>query len=298
MIGKLNLKTVAVMALGLVLLGATLFELKAAGPGAGAATPAVGAHQARISAAGSIRAEGRVTTYPGGEVIVGTDFAGTISRLLVEEKSVVHKGDLLAEIRAEELRASLGEARGKVAESRADLQLFEIEANRLERLWQSRSVAQNAYDRAIRDREAAKGRLQTNAATVHRIEATLDKARILSPIDGVVLLRQVQPGETVAVGATLFTVADLSRVRVETEVDEFDLGKLTLGAQALVTAEGFPERSWVGRVEQIPDLVGPRKLKPQDPGKPSDTRVLLVKVALSEPTPLKLGQRVEVALRP
>jgi hypothetical protein len=85
---------------------------------------------------------------------------------------------------------------------------------------------------------------------------------------------------------------------VETEVDEFDLGKLTLGAQAVVTAEGFPDRSWVGRVEQIPDLVGPRKLKPQDPGKPSDTRVLLVKVALTEPTPLKLGQRVEVALHP
>jgi len=138
--------------------------------------------------------------------------------------------------------------------------------------------------------------VQNATATVRRIEAILDKAQITSPIDGVVLLRHVEPGETVPVGAQLFTLADLSKVRVEAEVDEFDIAGLAIGSEAEITAEGFP-KSWVGRIEEIPDSVGPRKLKPQDPGKPSDTRVLLVKVALAEPTPLKLGQRVEVALR-
>ena len=138
--------------------------------------------------------------------------------------------------------------------------------------------------------------MQNAIATAQRIEAILDKTRIVAPIDGVVLLRHVEPGETVAAGDQLFTLADLSKVRIEAEVDEFDIAGLALGSEAEITAEGFAT-SWKGRIEEIPDSVGPRRLKPQDPGKPSDTRVLLVKVALTEPTALKLGQRVEVALR-
>ena len=67
-----------------------------------------------------------------------------------------------------------------------------------------------------------------------------------------------------------------------------------LGAAVDVRAEGYAGRSWKGRVEEIPGVVQGRRLKPQDPGRPQDTRVLLVKVALLEPTPLKLGQRVEL----
>ncbi|MES1210824.1 MAG: hypothetical protein ABUL63_00690, partial [Acidobacteriota bacterium] len=84
--------------------------------------------------------------------------------------------------------------------------------------------------------------------------------------------------------------------RIEAEVDEFDAGRVTLGSIVKVTAEGFAGQSWKGTVEEIPDAVVGRRLKPQDPGRPSDTRVLLVKVALGEATPLKLGQRVEVEI--
>ena len=61
-------------------------------------------------------------------------------------------------------------------------------------------------------------------------------------------------------------------------------------------AEGYDGKAWRGKVEEIPDSVVGRRLKPQDPGKPEDTRVLLVKIALLEPTPLKLGQRVEIRI--
>jgi HlyD family secretion protein len=63
-----------------------------------------------------------------------------------------------------------------------------------------------------------------------------------------------------------------------------------------VSAEGYGDRAWTGRIEEIPDEVVGRRLKPQDPGKPTDTRVLLVKIALQDPMPFKLGQRVEVAI--
>jgi len=94
----------------------------------------------------------------------------------------------------------------------------------------------------------------------------------------------------------LFVVADLDRVRVEAEVDESDSSRIALGARATVRAEGDSERTFAGRVEEIPDAVTSRRLKPQDPGRPSDTRVLLVKIALDEKTPLKLGRRVEVEI--
>src|SRR5262249_56650368 len=87
-------------------------------------------------------------------------------------------------------------------------------------------------------------------------------------------------------------VGDLSGVRVEGEVDEFAAAGLAMGAAVKITAEGYRD-GWTGRVEEIPDAVTGRKLKPDDPGRPTDTRVLLVKIALDGPTPLKLGQRVE-----
>jgi len=287
----LNAKTIAIVVVGVLLTAYAVFQVRGGFTAGAAATP-VRAATLRESA---LRVEGRVATYPGGQVVVGTDFAGTISRLMVKEKDLVHRGDVLAEIRADEERSQLAEARARIAESGADVTFFDAEADRVQRLWESHSVPRNQLDRAVHDRQAARARLQNAVATAHRIEAVLDKARIVAPIDGVVLLREVEPGESVEVGAKLFTLADLSQVRVEAEVDEYDIANLKLGGEAEVTAEGF-SKSWKGRVEEIPDSVGPRKLKPQDPGKPADTRVLLVKVALGEHTPLKLGQRVEVAL--
>jgi len=293
MIRNTKMKLAGLVLLGILLTGYAVFQIRGGSSTASAKTTRP---KSASAAEARIRAEGRLVAYPGAQVVVGTEFAGTLSRLLVQEKGVVRRGQLLAEIRADEQRAELAEARSRISEAKADIAFYEVEADRNLQLIKSQTVARNAVDRAIRDRDAARARLQNAVATAQRIEAILDKARIVAPIDGVVLLRHVEPGETVATGAQLFTLADLSKVRVEAEVDEFDIAGLALGSEAEITAEGFTT-SWKGRIEEIPDSVGPRRLKPQDPGKPSDTRVLLVKVALTEPTALKLGQRVEVALR-
>ena len=121
---------------------------------------------------------------------------------------------------------------------------------------------------------------------------------MLATIDGVVLARFVELGETVPPGARLATVCDLTKLRVEAEVDEFDADRLAPGDLAVITAEGHPGESWPGRVEEVPDRVAERQVRPEDPGRPSDTRVLLVKVAPDKPLPLKLGQRVEIEIRP
>ncbi len=244
----------------------------------------------------AVAAEGRVVAYPGAEVVVGTDLAGTVVVLKVQEKEKVRRGQLLAELRSDDHRAALAEAKARVVEADADIRLAEAEVERARALWQKDVGSRQAVDKAERDVDAARARRQTAAATADRLEAVLAKTRILSPIDGVIVARHAQAGETLEAGQRIVTVADLSRTRIEAELDEFDSGRVHLRDEVRVTAEGYDGKVWKGRVEEIPDAVVGRRLKPQDPGKPEDTRVLLVKVALLEPTPLKLGQRVEIRI--
>lgn len=246
----------------------------------------------------TIRTEGRVVAYPNAEVNVGTDVAGTIVYLPVKEKDFVRKGQVIAELRSDDLRASMNSAQAHANEAAADMKLYEVEVERARKLYEGKVGTQQALDRAQRDLEAAQARLNTATADVKRWEAVIAKTRIVAPINGTVITRVVAPGETLKEGATLMTIADLSRVRVEAEVDEFDVGRIHRGGVAVVTAEGFNGQEWKSRIEEIPNSVVPRNLRPEDPGKPVDTRVLLVKLAFESKSPLKLGQRVQVEIRP
>lgn len=263
---------------------------------AGAETPApTGATQS--ATARTVLAEGRVSAYPGAEVVVGSDAAGSVVTMLVAEREMVRKGQLIAEIRSDDVAAALAEARARVGEADADIRLFETEASRAKHLWEEEVGSRQAYDRALRDIEGAKARRATAQATVGRLAATLDKTRVVSPIDGMVIERTTDRGETVEVGDPIVTVANLDRLRIDAEVDEFDIARIAQGAVVEVTADGFDGQSWQGHVEEIPDTVVGRKLKPEDPGRLSDGRVLLVKVAFDEKPPLKLGQKVDVRIR-
>jgi RND family efflux transporter MFP subunit len=262
------------------------------------AAPAEAAPVVAPKADDRVVAEGRLVTYPGAEVVVATELPGVVIRLTVAEKDRVRKGQVIAELKADDLRAELSESRARIAEAEADIRFAEVDLERAERLLAEKIGTQDSADRARRNRDAAAARRETATAAASRLQAVLAKTRIVAPIDGVVILRSVQPGEHVEPGEPLVTVANLDRLRVEAEVDEFDTGRVSLDAPVQVTAEGYTGQSWPARVEEIPDAVVPRRLKPQDPGKPSDTRVLLVKIAFDDRTPLKLGQRVEVEIGP
>jgi RND family efflux transporter MFP subunit len=295
---KKNLLNLALWPLlGLGLLAVVVLQAQAAGPAHKAPSAPTAAEGTVTGSRGArVAAEGRVVAYPGAEVVVGTDLAGTIVVLRVQEKDRVRKGQVLAELRSDDYRASLAEARARVVEADADIRLAEAEVERARSLWQKAVGSRQAVDKAERDVDAARARRATAAATADRLAAVLAKTRIVAPIDGVVVTRHAQAGETLEAGKPIVTIADLSRVRVEAELDEFDSGRVRLDDSVRVTAEGYDGKAWKGKVEEIPDSVVGRRLKPQDPGKPEDTRVLLVKVALLEPTPLKLGQRVEIRI--
>ncbi|MCU1348054.1 MAG: NolF secretion protein [Acidobacteria bacterium] len=277
--------------IGIILVAITIFEVRATRI---AASPAATRPRPATIQSREIAAEGRVVAYPGAEVTVGSDVAGTIRTLNVEEKDIVRKGQVIAVIKADDARAALAESRARVGEAEADIRLFESERERAQRLWREDVGSKQAADKAERDLDAARARRATANAEVTRLAAVVDKTEIVAPIDGVVISRFTHAGESIAVGAPVVTIADLKRTRVEAEIDEYDAARVDLGAHVGVTAEGYDGRTWSGTVEEIPDSVTSRRLKPQDPSKPIDTRVLLVKVALAEATPLKLGQRVEV----
>jgi len=243
-----------------------------------------------------VAAEGRVVTYPGSEVVVGAERAGRVVRVLVDEGQSVRKGDLVAELESDALRAALREAQAQVVEAEAQAHMADLTLRRREDLARERIVAAHDLDEARRDLEIARARIDTARAAVARDEAEIRKTRILAPITGTVTGRHIQPGEMAEAGQKVLTLADLDRLRIEAEADEADAAALAVGAPVQIRAEGFPGRAWNGRVEEIPDSVTLRRLKPQDPARPTDTRVLAVKVAFAEPSPLKLGTTVELRI--
>jgi RND family efflux transporter MFP subunit len=240
-----------------------------------------------------IHADGRLVAYPGAEVMVGTELGGRLKGLRADEMQHVQKGDILAEIDTAEQRAALGEARARVDEAEADIKFLRLEKDRTARLVATNALADSLLDRSTHDLDLARAHREAAVATASRLATVVGKATITAPIDGTVFERYAEQGEIVAAGARLVRLIDLSRTRVEAEIDEYDVARLRLGQPVTISADGMSTR-WSGAIEEIPNEVTSRRLKPEDPGRPSDVRVLLVKIAPKESLPVKVGQRVEV----
>jgi RND family efflux transporter MFP subunit len=282
-------------ALGLGLIVATVLQARAVCSMGSTSIPAASAAE-RVPAPRQVAAEGRVVTYPGSEVRVAAERGGRLLRVLVDEGSAVRKGDLIAEIDADELRASLAEAKARVSEAEAEIRLAQANQARRRNLVAQQVVAVADLDQSNRDLEIAQARRETARAEVDRLSAQLQKTRIVAPITGTVTARGVHAGETVDVGTGVVTIADLGRLRVEGEADEADAAALVEGAPVEVKCDGYPGQAWHGTIEEVGHSVTLRKLKPQDPSRPTDTRVIAVKVAFAEPSPLKLGTTVELGI--
>jgi multidrug efflux pump subunit AcrA (membrane-fusion protein) len=192
--------------------------------------------------------------------------------------------------------AALREAQAKVRELDADLAFKELDLARQSQLSEAGITSRQNLDQARAQAELARARRDAATAVAQRLEVTLARLRIAAPFTGVVLARLAQPGETVAPGAPLIRMARIDRLRIE-EIDEFDLSRIHLDCLVRIRAEG-PDGVWRGHLAELPNNLVGRKLKPEDPARPSDTRVLMVKVALDEATPLRLGQRVELDIGP
>jgi HlyD family secretion protein len=285
---------VSTIVLGALLVGVGVYEWKQVQ--AGKAIPSAQAKPAKPAKPG-VLAEGRVAVPAGAEITVGAELEGKLLALSVKEQDRVEAGQPLAEIDVKEQRAALNEAWARVKEAGADVDFAARERKRTQQLWNGNVVSEASLDRSVHEASAAEKRRASLLAGAARITTNIAKAKVLAPIGGSVTQRFADAGEMVAAGTPLLTITDLSKLRIEAEVGEFDAGRVRLGAQVAIHAEGYGQR-WRGKVSEIPDRVVPRALKALDPSRPVDTRVLVVKIELSEPVPLKLGQRVEVEIEP
>src|SRR5262249_53726633 len=151
------------------------------------------------------------------------------------------------------------------------IRFYEREDRRERALLAKYATTPQNLDVNLRGLELARARRAAAAACRDRFDALIAKTRITAPIDGVVTARHVQPGEIAEPGRAVVTIADLNRLRIEAEVDEFDTTRVTLGSPVTITAEGYGPTKWRGTVEEIPDSVVGRRTRPADPGRPIDT---------------------------
>ena len=294
------MKTPTLVKIGLIILALILLAVSAwqagnwlkASPATHVPAETVVQHPVESS---TILAEGRVEFYPGARVTVSSEVAGLLTNIVVREKSRVQLGDLLAEIQADDVYASLMEARARAAEIESEIRLAKLELDRGKSLSGSGALTPQELDRLTLKLDFLQTRQVTAGAMVKRQETTLAKTRLCAPIDGVVLERYIHAGEIVNAGTPIVALGDLQRSRIEADVDEYFTGRIQLGTPLRIRVEGCSE-VWPGKVEEIPDAVSHRILQPQDPAQPSDVRVLAVKIAFQQTNSLKLGQRVEVEI--
>jgi RND family efflux transporter MFP subunit len=285
-----SLVLLSLSGIGLALLAGTVMQAQ---PRAQAAPVTAGKAHAPLS---GVAAEGRVVAYPGAEVTIGADAVGRLLRVNVEEGDLVRRGQVLAEIDASDLVASLDEARARLEEATAERHLAQLNADRKAKLFAEGVLPAFDRDAASRDVEITQARIETATASIRRLEATIAKTRIVAPISGTVTSRVVNAGQMVDRGDPAFIVADLDRLRIEGEAHEADADRVAIGAEVEIRADGFPGQSFRGRVEEIPGNVTLRRIKPQDPARPTDVRVLALKVAFEGKTPLKLGSTVDLVV--
>jgi RND family efflux transporter MFP subunit len=243
-----------------------------------------------------VAAEGLVVALPGAEITLAAERAGRLVRVRVHEGERVRRGQLLAEIEASELRAGLARFEARRAESQAEQRLAELTRDRLRHLVELDISSPNELDEAERNLDIARARSDLARAEIALQLAQIRAATVVAPFPGTVTARHTEAGETVTVGQPVVTLADLSRLRVEAEADEADAEALRVGATVLIAADGYAERTWRGRVLEVGEAVTPRRLRTQDPRRPSDTRVIPVKVVPVERLPLKLGTTVQIEI--
>src|SRR5258706_3785409 len=182
--------------------------------------------------------EGRLIARPGAEVTIGAEIAGRITRVAVEEKAVVHRGDVIAEIDCEEQLAAVAEAEAKIGEVDADIRYFEPKLARAKDMSATGAVSVVEVEQWTRDLEAARARRVAAVATLRRLQVVVEKAHVRAPIDGTVTARFANAGQMIEPTGRIVTIVDRSQARLEVEVSEFDADGLAVGAQATITAEG------------------------------------------------------------
>lgn len=188
-------------------------------------------------------------------VAVGTQVSGVIEKIYVDFNSQVKKGQLLAQLDETPLLAQLSQSKASVDQAAAQVKFQKATFDRYSALIARKLIAQSDFDQAEYNYQNALAALKNAQSVNDRNKINLSYARIYSPIDGVILNRAVDEGQTVAASfntPTLFSIAnDLTQMRVEAKVDEADIGQVQNSQRVTFTVDAFPDRKFDGSVTEI-----------------------------------------------
>ncbi len=248
---------------GALLLAWTLWSWGGSGPTVRYLTQdaARGSLTVIVTATGSVQ--------PTDKVDVSSELSGTVRKVLVDYNAPVKTGDVLAELDTDKLKATVESSRARLAAAKAKVKDAEATVTEKQRELarkttlsgkqvvseQDLDLAQSAYDRALAAQASAKADVGVAEADLKLNETNLSKASITSPIDGIVLKRGVDPGQTVAVSLqapVLFSIArDLKQMELQVDVDEADVGKVKVGQKAMFAVDAFPERKFPASIRDL-----------------------------------------------
>jgi HlyD family secretion protein len=188
-------------------------------------------------------------------VQVGSQVSGIISKLHADFNSHVKKGELLAELDPTPFQQAVEQAQANESKGQVELTNAQITYGRQKRLFENGLIAQSDLDLAKATFDESKASLDQLRAALHQAQTSLGYAKIYSPIDGVVVARQYDIGQTVAASfqaPTLFTIAqDLTKMQVEADVDQSDIGRMKVGEVVRFTVDAYPDQEFRGQISQV-----------------------------------------------
>ena len=239
----------------------------------------------------SITATG--TIEPVTEVEVGTQVSGSIDKIYADYNSVVTKGQLIAEMDRVTLQSEVASQRAAYNGAKAEYEYQQKNYERNRGLHEKQLISDTDYEQSVYNYEKAKSNYESSQASLAKAERNLSYATITSPIDGVVINRAVEEGQTVASGfetPTLFTIAaDLTQMQVVADVDEADIGGVEEGQRVSFTVDAYPNDTFEGTVTQI--RLG--EDSSTSSGSSTSSTVVTYEVVISAPNPdLKLKPRL------
>lgn len=203
--------------------------------------------QNSVTATGTIEAVTSVT--------VGTQVSGIVNKLYVDYNSQVKKGQVIAELDKTNLLSELNTAKANMASAQSQLNYQSANMKRYQTLYQKGLVSADDYENALLTYRQAKEQVATSKEQVQRAQTNLGYATITSPIDGTVISKSVEEGQTVAASFNtpeLFTIAkDLTNMQVVADVDEADIGGVKEGDRVTFTVDAYPDDTFEGTVKQV-----------------------------------------------
>ncbi|HEY1787773.1 MAG TPA: efflux RND transporter periplasmic adaptor subunit [Verrucomicrobiae bacterium] len=195
------------------------------------------------------------TLNPLTNVLVGCQVSGTIRKIYVDYNSLVKAGQLIAELDPATYKAQSDQAEANLANARANLELQQVEANRESELFSNKLVSSSDYDTAVATLHEAEATVQLDKAALSMSTVNLGYCKIYSPVDGVVIVNNIEVGQTVAASFNtpeLFQIGNnLKEMQIDSNVAEADMGGVKDGEDVDFTVEAYPDRTFRGKVRQV-----------------------------------------------